>query len=135
MTSPRHRDVLAFAELCARLTHRFTDREGLLDARGLSEEDVARLEQAALEALAGDASASAPFARAFVDARMALLAELEQEGAAAVTAVPGTEPAPIPAGLLDATIHDVPRATVVDDSVIEPALLETLLSGAGRGSK
>lgn len=135
MSSPRHQDVLAFAELCARLTHRFTDREGLLDARGLSEDDVSRLEQSALEALAGDASASAPFARAFVAARAALRAELEEEGAGAVTAVPGSGPASIPAGLLDATIHDVPRAAVVDDSVIEPALLETLLSGVRRGSR
>jgi hypothetical protein len=126
MTSPRHANVIAFADLLARLIHRFTDREGLLDARGLSEDDVARLEQAALETLAGDASASATFTHAFVAARAALLTELD---------VPGSAPPSIPASLLDATIHDVPRGAIVDDSVIEPALLETLLSGVRRGSK
>lgn len=134
MSNPRHREVIAFAELVARLAHRFTDREGLLDARGLTEGDVARMETAALEAMERDPFAGSVFTRTFIDARRALTLEQADEDVAS-TVVRRSAPASASSALLDATIHEPSRVPAPEAGFIEPALMETLLSGAARGSK
>lgn len=134
MSNPRHREVIAFAELVARLAHRFTDREGLLDARGLTEGDVSRLEAAALLAIEQDAFAGSVFTRSFIEARRVLLLETVEEDVAS-TIVRRSAPASASSALLDATLHEPSRAPPPESGFIEPALMETLLSGAGQGSK
>lgn len=139
MSNPRHREVIAFAEIVARLAHRFTDREGLLDARGLTEGDVARMETAALEVIEQDPFAGSVFTRSFIEARRTLMLELVDEDVASTvvrrSAPASTASASAASALLDATIHEPARSPSAQDGFIEPALMETLLSGVVRGSK
>lgn len=70
-------DLVTYATLLARFAHRFADRAGVLDARGLAEEDFAALESAALRRLQaaatdGDLATLNAFASAIVAGRASL---------------------------------------------------------------
>jgi len=134
---PRAADAAAYAAVLARLGHRFADRQGVLEVRGLDEASFGRLERDVLSwledrARAGDPQPLLAFGRAVIQARLALIGEAEPVD----TDEPVTVSAPASAEHLLLT-SDALRTLTPDPS--EPGgvdildLMETLHSkGPGR---
>lgn len=77
-------DAAAYAAIVARLAHRFADRAGVLDVRGLDEDGFQRLEREVLgrvqrAAASGDTARLAELGQALLSARIALLGQDDED--------------------------------------------------------
>jgi hypothetical protein len=147
-------DTAAYAAIVARLAHRFADRAGVLDVRGLDEDRFHHLEQEVLgrvqrAAAGGDDGPLAALGRALLEARVELLSQEDDDPPEPLTvAAPTTgsetgrgdelaESAARAAGLDDAASSSGPTQVTAppqhDAAVDVLDLMETLHSkGPGR---
>ncbi len=141
-SDPAAADAAAYAAVLARLAHRFADRAGVLEVRGLDETSFGRLERDVLSRLrsavdTGDAAVAgavlSALGRAVVYERLALLEGTHAPEPATVGAL--SDPLQDEASDSDATMVTEPPElappTVVPGSVDLLDLMETLHSTGG----
>jgi hypothetical protein len=130
-------DLQPYARLVARLTHRFADRSGVLEARGLDEERFDSIEEAALASLEdalrrNDWGAVVAFITPFLDARRGLRSSM---GASepATQAAPTVQHGAVATRPMAAISRDQASPDVPDDPATVDVLdlMETLHSTAG----
>lgn len=111
-------DAASYAAIVARLAHRFADRAGVLDVRGLDEDRFQALERQVLgraqrAAAAGDVMPLADLGQALLEARVALLGQDDEDPAEPLTVAAPTTAGDTTPG--EPPMDSAPRAASPDD--------------------